>query len=582
MKKLNLLTITLLAGSLFSSCEKALDPKVDSDYSNEYVWTLPDYAQGILINAYANVPNQFNSYGGDFLDVATDNAVTNNYSSDLFELGSGSLNANKNPIGAWGNAYVQFRNIHLFLENGLTDKITYNVLDPAADAAVKNRLKGEALFLRAWWGFQLLQQYGGKATNGLALGYPIVKSTQEALKSDVTRNTYEECVQQILNDCDAAALLLPKVYAGNDAIVGTTSLGRANKQVAAALKSRVALYAASPANRDNSVTKLNGPGNFTVLDQTAYTDQWKRAVTLSQEAIALIGNFSSLKTSDFNSPTFPNEVIWARYTNNSSLENLNYPVAHYGNAYTGPSQNLVNSFPAKNGFPITDTRSLYSANNPYTNRDPRLDLNVYRNGSVLDTKPIETFVGGRDSKEAYPNNTRTGYYLRKWLTDKDFLLDPQNPLSDYHYNVLLRKTELFLNLAEASNEAYGPTVVAHGSTQSAVTIIKNIRTAAGITSNVYVDEVAAQGKDAFRRLIHNERRLELAFENHRYFDLRRWLLPLSESVNGVQIVKSAAGALQFAEIEVEKRKFNDIKYYYHPLPFVEIAKSPGLINNLGW
>jgi hypothetical protein len=344
----------------------------------------------------------------------------------------------------------------------------------------------------------------------------------------------------------------------------------------------VALYGASPANQDNSVTTITGMGTFTIGNQTAYSDKWKRAATLSQEAITLVGNFTTLSINDYNNPTFPNEIIWARFINNRSIEALNYPVAHRGIAFTGPSQNLVGAFPARNGYPITDARSLYDANNPYLNRDPRLDLTVYRNGSTLDGVPLEIYVGGRDSKERFQNNTRTGYYLRKWLSKKNNLLDAITPLNDYHYNVLFRKTELFLNLAEASNEAYGPIVIAPGSTQSALTIIKNIRTAAGITGNAYVDEVAALGKDEFRKLIQNERRIALAFENQRYFDLRRCLLPLNETLTGVKIVKDALGGLTYSVINVEERKFNNIKYYYHPLPYSETSKSPSLINNLGW
>src|SRR5690606_2074653 len=344
-------------------------------------------------------------------------------------------------------------NIHLFLENGLTDKVTYNIKDPAADESIKKRLKGEALFLRAWWGFKLLQQYGGKATNGIALGYPIVTSTvigEDALNLEVRRHTYEECVTQILKDCDDAAALLPVVYTGGDAILGSANIGRANQQMAAALKSRVAIYAASPANQDNSVTVINGMGDFSVIDPIVYEDKWKRAINLSQSAISLIGNFSSLKPADFNSPTFPNEIIWARYANNVQMEDLNYPVAHYGKAYTAPSQNLVNAFQASNGYPITDVRSLYNDQDPYINRDPRLTLNVLHNTSLLNQRPIETFIGGRDSKERYQNNTRTGYYLRKWITSKNDLLNPESRIYDYQYHVLLRRAELFLNLAEAS------------------------------------------------------------------------------------------------------------------------------------
>src|SRR5690606_28449406 len=139
----------------------------------------------------------------------------------------------------------------------------------------------------------------------------------------------------------------------------------------------------------------------------------------------------------------------------------------------------------------------------------------------------DIFERGRDSRSGNAQNTRTGYYLRKWLSVQPGLTDVENPGSDHHYHALLRKTELFLNLAEASNEAYGPMGMGPEQTLSAADIVKFIRDRAGITIHTYIDEMAAMGKDAFRKIIQNERRIELAFENHRYFDMRRWVLPLN-------------------------------------------------------
>src|SRR5690606_27230843 len=138
--------------------------------------------------------------------------------------------------------------------------------------------------------------------------------------------------------------------------------------------------------------------------------------------------------------------------------------------------------------------------------------------------------GGKDARTGNAQNTRTGYYVRKWLSVKPGLTDIENPGNDHHYHALLRRTELFLNLAEASNEAYGPLGVGPGQSLSAVDIVKAIRSKLGISNHTYIDEIAAIGKDAFRILLQNERRIELAFENQRFFDMRRWLLPLNEDV----------------------------------------------------
>ncbi|GEC72775.1 Starch-binding associating with outer membrane [Flavobacterium flevense] len=577
--------IVLVFIALNVSC--SLEPEIENTFDEKYAFGLPENTEGILMNAYGNLPNTIiDGYGGDFLDVATDNAVSNNYNGSIYRVGVGGLTPDNNPIGNWNLAYAQFRNIHIFFEKGLGSNVIYNISSPTADQLKRKNLKGEAFFLRAWWGFQLLQVYGGKTADGGALGYPIVlKSLTDEESKDleaVVRNTYSECVSQITKDLDSAVVYLPLRYTGSDPTTGINNLGRADRQAALALKSRVSLYAASPAYQSNDVVNITGMGQFSVINQTAYINNWRTAAIHAQQAINVIGNFSSLKATDFNSLDTPGEFIWRSFFTNSNLENNNYPIIEFGTARTGPSQNLVDAFYTQNGFPITDSRSGYNPNNPYVNRDPRLYLNVLYNGSSFNNRNLETFDGGLDSRAKYQNNSRTGYYVRKWLSLQPGLKDITNPSSDRHYNPYLRKTELYLNLAEAANEAYGPTATGDGITQTAVNVIKAIRTQAGITSNTYVDEVAAQGKAAFRKLIQNERRLELAFENHRYFDLRRWVLPLNEVVKGIKIIKNNDNTYSYISVDVESRNFNDIKYYYSPLPYSELAKSPNLINNIGW
>ncbi|MDO6737772.1 RagB/SusD family nutrient uptake outer membrane protein [Wenyingzhuangia sp. 2_MG-2023] len=583
--KNNFIKYTLIAlATLQVAC--SFDPEIDNTYSEDWVFSQPDYVEGLLLNAYGNLPNTIvDGYGGDFLDAATDNAVTNN-ESGVYRLGTGGLTPSSNVIGQWDNAYNQIRNVHLFMENGLGDNINYDISSEAADKAKRDNLKGEAFYLRAWWSFQLLQAYGGKTAEGEALGYPIVlRSATKEESTDleaVKRNTYEACVIQIKKDIDSAMLYLPSKYTGNDPVTGINNLGRADQQVSLALKSRVSLYAASPAYQPDNIVKLVGMGQFNVVDETAYINKWKIAADDAQEAINEIGTFTSLKTSDFDSNNTPAEFIWRSFFTSSALENSNYPIAERGGARTGPSQNLVNAFYTKTGYPIDDSRSGYDADNPYDNRDPRLYVNVLYNGSDFNNRYLETYVGGIDSKEKYSGNTRTGYYVRKWLSLAPGIISVDNSSNQRHYNPYFRRTELFLNLAEAANEAYGPISIGGNVTQSSVDIIKSIRTKAGITDNTYVDEIAALGKDEFRKLIQLERRLELAFENHRYFDLRRCLLPLNETVKGIKITQNTDGTFNYEEEDVEERRFNGVRYYYAPLPYDELSKSPNLINNLGW
>lgn len=163
------------------------------------------------------------------------------------------------------------------------------------------------------------------------------------------------------------------------------------------------------------------------------------------------------------------------------------------------------------------------------------------------------------------------------------MLDPITSTNAQHYYPILRKAEVFLNYAEAANEAWGP----KGKDPdgickfTAYQVIKTIRqTSGGITDTKYLDEMAAS-KESFRILIQNERRLELAFENQRYYDIRRCLLPLNEAVKGAVVTKEG-NDLVYTSQKVEERKFDDIRYYYSPLPYDECVKNPNLVNNLGW
>ena len=596
MKKYNsFLIIILLLG--FFSCKEDLSIKTDNSYGDDLTWSLPNKAEGVLIKAYEGLMLQPDGWSGsNFLDAATDNAVTNDFASGLYQLTAGGISAQSNPIGNWSTVYLHFQNIHLFLENGLGLNIKYDLADPNIDLSKRNRLKGEAYFLRAWWGFDLLQKYGGLTPDGRSLGYPIVlKSLSNAdlsTISNLARNTYEECVARIAADCDTAIKYLPNIYTGTDGIIGASQLGRASGRAAYALKSRLYTYAASPAYQTVGTSA------------TDITNKWIRAAQASQEAItkAALGNFTGLVVANLSGSALqtatPDEFIFRTWINNNAMEKRQFPPYFYGQGKTNPSQNLVDAFPMLvNGFPITDIRSGYNPQNPYVNRDKRLDLTIYYHGQTFNTsRPLEIAVDeagvpGREAPGYEYRNTRTGYYVRKWMSTKlNMLFDPVTlaSVNDYHQYPLLRRAEVYFNLAEALNEAVGPTGTVAGSTLTAVSIINTIRTAAGITSTVYVTEIAAQGKEAFRKLILNERRIEFAFENMRYFDLRRWLLPLNESVYGVQITKTATGVVYKGTnpvepaLLVEKRLLDNEKYYYLPIPYEEMVKNPAMVQNKGW
>jgi starch-binding outer membrane protein, SusD/RagB family len=270
------------------------------------------------------------------------------------------------------------------------------------------------------------------------------------------------------------------------------------------------------------------------------------------------------------------------------LERENFPPSLFGNGRVNPTQNLVDAFPMENGYPISNVSSNYNPENPYANRDPRLARYILINGgqqgpnnNVITTA---TFGTNNDAlNREGGRSTRTGYYLRKLLRS-DVNPNPQFNTSQKHYTARIRYTEIFLAYAEAANEAWGPTGTG-GNAYSAYDIIRAIRQRAGVgvsNSHAYLESIK-DDKDKMRELIRNERRLELCFENHRFWDLRRWkvdLNKLNETTLGMRI-ENVNGILNFTPIEVESRDYKT-HMYHGPLPYQEVLKWSKLEQNAGW
>jgi len=575
------------------SCEDVLETKPVNEFEDGDVWRIPELAEGTLLTVYQAMPHQFDSYDGNFLDAATDNAATRSWNSGVYKAATGSLSRIMNPLSNWAACYTQLQTIHMFLERGLGVDMVYDKTDEALDAQIKERLAGESYFLRAWWNFALLQMFGGRTDDGQALGIPMLDryiTPEEAAQPEkFRRETYARCVELIMADCDRAIESLPDAYTGNNLAVGTANIGRANAMAARVLKSRVALYGASPAYRPSSVVGIAGRGDFDVLDAAAYEAGWHAAAQVSHDVLqtAGFGNFIALTHANIANPgenaATPADFAFRFYYVANGIEVRHFPPYYYGDAQTIPSQNLVDAFPSKSGFPIDDPRSGYDPADPYAMvRDNRFDLNVYYHGRTFATGSgsIDISYGGKDSPSFDERASRTGYYLSKFLARQDNMLTPTAMVNWRHYTPLLRKSEVFYNFAEAANEAYGPRGMGPGFTRSAYDVMKLTRAAYGITDTEYLDE-AANDKAAFRRLIQNERRLEFAFENQRFFDMRRWLLRLDEPVRGVR-VDYVSGVQTYRYVEVEERRFDGVRHYYMPLPYAELMRNPNLKNNMGW
>ncbi|WP_158281470.1 RagB/SusD family nutrient uptake outer membrane protein [Sediminitomix flava] len=560
MKKHFLLFLFIIC---LSSCQDYLETDFDGSVDDEMVWSNPKYAEGVLLNAYHALPNSFALEDHIFMDCMTDNAVTNDYSSSIFINGNGAWRAENNILGDWNKYYAQLENINLWLKYGQT--APYYLSDKGLNTQIVMRLKGEAYFLRAWYTWQLLQAYGGKV-DGVLMGIPLQTKALENNTDKyeaIERDTYEDCISQIVSDCNKAIELLPPTYEGTDLVFGEDQTGRANLTAAFALKSRVLLYAASPLFEKES---------------------WSAAARAALDAINQKGeSLPGIKWGNldkyYNSQNH-NEIILRKFTRNNSFFRANFPPSSNGSGRTSPSQNLAKSFYMANGYPQDHELSGFDPNKPFEGLSKRYYASIVHNGMKFKNKSIETYEGGFDTEQTFVHATRTGHYLRKWMAESAST-DGLDESVATHYYALFRQAELWLNFAEAANEWVGPDVKLGfgGVTLSAKDAILEIRNRAGIKDTAYLDEVAAQGKDAFRELIRNERRVELCFEGHRFWDLRRWKSDLNSEVNGLQITMNADSSFSYQEVLVEQRNFQDYMYF-GPIPFDEVRK--GLRQNDGW
>lgn len=561
MDNIKKLVLFLLCAVPLVSCgDEMLSPYSPADLTEEEVWSHATYGEGVLGQAYINLNTEIELS----MDYYTDNAIPRTQGANNLALGNWTLEGN--PIGSWVIYYNSIRNLNMFLDNAYD--LTYQVGEAQQDSLLRSHRIGEAFYLRGWYQWQLLQHYAGFAEgSNEALGFPILTDVpEEGIDINLTRNTYEEGVAQIAADLDSAIVRLPLRYDGSGSLYGLSNRGRGSGLAALALKARVYLYAASPAYGDSN------------------PQLWERAAEAAYEAIDASGGLTPLAPfGNFND--FSNfDHIWIQPTYvGNGWENFVYPPSLFGFGDANPSQNLVDAFPAADGKPISES-TLYDESIPYENRDPRFNRFIFFNGDQYNGTTIETFDGGSDAPGGLTQRgTRTGYYIKKF-TSTNVSLSPSSQTTDIKFKVYLGRNELYLNFAEAANEAFGPNDARYG--YSASDVLGRVRERAGVTSDDgsyqddYLVEQATMGSDSFRELVHNERRIELAFEGHRFWDIRRWDYPLNHTIRGVQITRNDDEFI-YQYRDVEDHVFQDHMRYV-PLPYDETLLMSNLQQNRGW
>ena len=581
----------------FSSCSDLFEPAEENNRGVEAMLKEPTFAQGLLGYAYSHLPYSNSSE----TDIATDDAVTNDLSSSYLKMAQGAWAANYNPMSQWDGRRIVIQYLNQFIE--IADKVQW-ADDPLTCKVYAESRKGEAYALRALNLYYLVMAHAGFGEDGQLLGVPL-STTSENANTDFnqSRATFQQCIDQINTDLEEAIKLLPLDYKQHseaeipayykemgvtqsifNRVFGEHLAGRISGRIAEAIRAQVALMASSEAYKSGSNVTAEQAAN----DAAVVLDRIGGVSGLASNGNTWYANKNEIK--GLKSGAVPAEVIWRSNVNEGKedydlgivQEKNNFPPTLYGKGRINPTQNLVNAFPAANGYPVADNRSDFDDLDPYSNRDPRLDLYIIHNGSKFKDKEINTSSASstNDGLNKISTSTRTGYYLKKLLRD-DCSADPNNLNAQPHYNAYIRYTEIFLDYAEAANEAWGPQ--GKGShNYSAYDVIKAIRKRAGVGEfgkDPYLDECAGS-KEKMRELIRNERRIELCFENHRFWDLRRWKADITETAKGVNITEEA-GIPLYVEMDVENRNYKNYMYY-GPIPQSETLKWSNLQQNKGW
>ena len=540
MKKLIFRSIlaTLCVGTM-AGCSDFLDTSLDQNETGQSIETTLGTLWKFGNAFYTPITDGYTVLDSNLFAAASDEAQQTKVLCDANYFNQGVINANLNPISnLYTNYYEGIRAANFFLDYTANGKGEYMIgmnrdtindrPNYERDLASLHYYQAEAHIARAYYYSELIKQYGG---------VPIVES-QYAAGQFEPRSSYDDVVDYIVSEIDQYKDKLAVNWDDYTERNGRFTLG-----AALAIKSRTLLYAASPRNNpNNDVTKWEAAA------EAAYD-----LISNSELNYSLDSDYEAYFVGN-RSLTSPETIYVVRRGMSNDMEKNNYPVATQGGASgVTPTQDLVEAY---------EWIDVEDPANPYANRDPRLEASIVTNGSTWNGRTIDQSAGAMDDM-AQPNASRTGYYLKKFLTDN---LNLTQGATAQHNWVVFRYAEILLNYAEAMNEAYGPDKYGdRGYTLTAREALQMVRDRASM--QLPEIEVAQDDVNAFREAVKHERRIELAFEDHRYWDLLRWkdaMVVLNQPVSGVKITKNGENNWSYEKVEVAKRTFFEWNYY---MPF---------------
>lgn len=581
--------ILIALSTIFAVCGCSfLEPFPDGSYNEDNYSEYPTIIRGFIDKAYNLRPSTY--YTTEFigLDTCTDDMLYRDKASGNRQFAIGNAQMTNNPLsGVWTRDYEAIYYVNLFLKDGIGRKTRY-LVDPGSNAVLQKCLQGDAFGLRAWYGFNLLEFWGGVGTDGSLLGVYIPTepvAVEDFDNKTLVRPSYDESVKQILADCDSALLYLPPAnrdqYLQGEAfhVTGAIRYRALDGVSVRALKARVLLTWASPA--------FNPTGDMT---------RWEKAARAAKEVIDFklkseAGGLDPRGSFMWTNPNAAEIIFLGNIVQNASYETNFYPLGFGGNANIVPSQELVDAFPMANGYPITDPASGYDKSKPYEGRDPRFYASIFYDGCTVirNQSPytlmytFEVADGGKDA----PGGLKTspsGYYVKKYVS-LGWNPNDVSVQTAQHSIFFLRWTHMCLAFAEAANQAVGPNTPIDGLTaKEALAYVRSRKVntgtqdenGVGASGDPYLEACAAS-RTAFDKLVKNEWRIETCFEGMRFKNVRRWATDVSEINVPVSGVTISGGNYSYNEIE--RRSFPSL---WMPIPYKEMRLAPGLVQNKGW
>ena len=569
--KLKKLIYGILTATVLSACADQMEYHEYNNYDEDYVKLNFGNVGGLITDIYLKLDTDFGNYSGAMLASATDEAEYAYTSNDIVDFYDGSWSSTNAKNSMWTTCYEGIANCNHYLEKftGLTFPELELNDDYVAQMGRYNNYPYEVRFLRAYFYFNLVRQYGDVPFSDHML------SAEES--NTLSRRPAQEIFDYIISECDEIKDLIIEDYSKVDRPISPVEGGRANKLTVLALKARAALFAASPLFNTNNNPEL-----------------WHRAALANMEVVnacetagmTLVPKYETLWAVKNYSDGIK-DIIFGRRANKaaSSVESYNYPAGLTGSKGGNcPTQTLVDAYEMTDGKPYGES-DLYSPSDPYINRDPRFELTIAHNGSTWpnwNTTPLQTYQGGLNG-QPITGGTPTGYYLKKLCHGDIDLRDNSTYKSDNHTWVTFRLAEFYLNYAEAlfkylggADEVSSEFVDKDGEQVTARKMASKTRTRVGMPEFPY-----SMTNEAFWTKYQNERMVELAFEGHRFWDVRRWK-EADKFFTKIDVMKITDNGDSYTyNRETVTRMWND-KMYLFPIPRTEIMKNPNLTQNTGW